>query len=200
MKKLLLVAVVALSCMQASFAQRFKQGVGTLLSIETADYMDTKANFGFTYSPALFFAEEGNTSFSVGIPVSFGFNEGYSSEYDGYSGYYGNTSIGFMLDVPVIVNFNYGAGARKGGRQRWGFFVGGGYGYHLSTDNYYFDYDNNGDYLTSSNSTFGLTGNAGFRIGMGRQHRHNLEIRFSYMKGLTDYRPDVYGVNCIFNF
>ncbi len=162
--------------------------------------MDIKVNFGFTYSPALFFAEAENSSFSVGIPLSFGFNEGFSSDYDDYDGFYGSPSIGFMLDVPVILNFNYGAGALAGGRQRWGFFVGGGYGYHLTTANYYYDYDSNGNYRSTENSTLGVTANAGFRIGMGRRHRHNLEIKFSYMKGLTDYRPDVYGVNCIFNF
>lgn len=199
MKRLLVLAVISLSCTHFALAQRFKQGVGTLIAVETAAYMDTKANFGITYSPALFFAEQGNTSFSAGIPVSVGFNEGYSSD-DYINGYYGSTSIGWMVDVPVILNFNYGAGARKGGHQRWGFFVGGGYGYHLSTDNYYFNYDNNGDYKTTSNSTLGITGNAGFRIGMGRHHRHNLEVKFSYMKGMTDYKPDVYGVNCIFNF
>lgn len=200
MKKLLLLAVIALSCIQPALAQRFKHGVGTLIAVETADYMDSKANFGITYSPALFFAEQGNTSFSVGIPVSVGFSEGYDTDDDYIGGYYSSTSIGWMVDVPVIVNFNYGAGARKGGSQRWGFFVGGGYGYHLSTENYYLYYDNNGDYPSTSNSTLGITGNAGFRIGMGRHHRHNLEIKFSYMKGMTDYKPNVYGVNCIFNF
>ncbi|RFM31771.1 hypothetical protein [Chitinophaga silvisoli] len=200
MKKFLLLAAIALSCIHSSFAQRFKQGVGAGFSVETADYMDTKVNFGFTYSPALFFAEAEKSSFSVGIPLSLGFNEGYSSEYDDYDDFYGSSSIGFMLDVPVILNFNYGAGALSGGRQKWGFFVGGGYGYHLTTANYLYDYDDNGNYRSTESSTFGVTANAGFRIGMGHHHRHNLEIKFSYMKGLTDYRPDVGGVNCIFNF
>ncbi|WP_440135262.1 hypothetical protein [Chitinophaga sancti] len=200
MKKLLLIAFIAFAFVQSSFSQRFKAGVGAGISIETADYMDTKANFGFTFSPALFFAEAENSSFSVGIPLSLGVNEGYSSDYGNYGGVYGGTSIGLMLDVPVIVNFNYGAGALKGGSQKWGFFVGGGYGYHLTTANYYYNYDNNGNYKSTENSTLGVTANAGFRIGTGRRHRHNIEVKFSYMKGLTDYKPDVYGVNCIFNF
>ncbi|WPQ61554.1 hypothetical protein SIO70_24650 [Chitinophaga sancti] len=199
MKKVLLLATVALSCMQSSFAQHFKNGFGAGISVEDAQYMDTKVNFTFTYSPALFFAEQENTSFSVGIPISFGVNGGYSSDaYDGY--YYNSTSsIGFMLDIPVILNFNYGAGAVKGGHKKWGFFAGAGYGYHLSTDEYSNYYDDNGNYKTSDNSTLGVTGNAGFRIGMGHRRRHNLEIKFTYMKGLTSYRPNVYGVNCIFN-
>ncbi|WP_343670679.1 hypothetical protein [Chitinophaga sp.] len=199
MKKLLLLAVVALSCMQSSFAQYFRNGVGAGIAVEDADYMDTKVNFTFTYSPALFFAEQENSSFSVGIPISFGINEGYSSDYnDGY--YYDGSSIGFTLDVPVILNFNYGAGAVKRGRKKWGFFAGAGYGYHLSTDEFSYYYDADGNYRTSDYSTLGVTGNAGFRIGMGQRRRHNLEIKFTYMKGLTSYRPNVYGVNCIFNF
>jgi outer membrane protein W len=197
MKKILVLAACGLSLSLTSFAQHFRNGLGVGIYVEDAPYDDTKVGLSLTYSPTLFFAEQEKTSFSVGIPISLGVHAGTTGDYF-YNGYneYTRVSAGVMVDIPAIVNFNYGAGAVMGSRDKWGFFVGGGYGYHMTTQQYVGDsYEE-----TFTNNTFGITGNAGFRIGLGTRRRHNLEVKFSYMKGLTDYKPNVYGVNCLFNF
>lgn len=197
MKKILFLAACGLTFSLSTVAQHFRNGIGAGFFVEDAPYSDAKVAFSFTYAPTLFFAEREHTSFSVGIPISLGVHIGTSNAYY-YDDYveYSRVDGGLMMDIPAIVNFNYGAGAIKGGHDKWGFFVGGGYGYHLSTEQYFDDYYDE----TFTNYTFGITGNAGFRIALGQRRRHNIEVKFSYMKGLTNYKPDVYGVNCLFNF
>lgn len=198
MKKILLLAACSLSLALSSHAQHFKNGIGTGVFVEEAPYYDTKVDFSITYSPAFFFAEQEKTSFSIGVPITVGVHAGdYSSYYSDYDG----EDLGVMIDIPAIFNFNYGAGAVKGNGMKWGFFAGGGYGYHLSTVQYYYaNYYDALDAESFTDNTMGITVNTGFRIGMGRNRRHNLEVKFSYMKGLTNYKPQAYGINCLFNF
>ena len=50
-----------------------------------------------------------------------------------------------------------------------------------------------------STNVYGPAANAGFRIGVGRQHK-NIEVRFSYMKGINETKPDIFGGGALFNF
>ena len=52
---------------------------------------------------------------------------------------------------------------------------------------------------TKSTNAYGPAANAGFRLGVGRAHK-NIEVRFSYMKGINEDKPNVYGVGALFNF
>ena len=93
-----------------------------------------------------------------------------------------------------------GRGSTKENRKRYGYFLGAGYGYHhgdFLTDTY--------DPVTSSyinsysSNTFGPAANAGVRIGVGKKHK-NIEIRLSYLKGLNESKPNVFGLAGAFNF
>ena len=52
---------------------------------------------------------------------------------------------------------------------------------------------------TRSLNTFGPAANAGVRFGVGRKHK-NIEVRLSYMKGLNETKPNVFGIAGLFNF
>ncbi len=101
-----------------------------------------------------------------------------------------------------MVNFNGGAGSSKENEQRFGYFVGGGFGYHatgIANAGEY--YSENGEYNDKklSSSGFGPAANAGIRFAVG-SHQKNIEVRLSYMKGLSNYKPSMFGLNAAFNF
>jgi hypothetical protein len=201
MKKSLLLAAICLAGFKSSFAQHFTNGIGVGIFVEDAATTIARPSFAFTYSPRLNFLETDNSSVSVGIPLSVGFSGSYNATYDSYYGYAEENSLGFMLNVPLMMNFNFGAGSVKGNKSRMGFFAGAGYGYHIGTVDYDMHDEYGNTYTTSeTESTTGIAANVGLRIGLGYRKRHNLEIRTSYMKGISNHKPNIFGVNCVFNF
>ena len=185
----------------AAFCQTFMNGAGLTIFVGSSPGGKTTVGEGFTYSPRFNFLENESLSVSVGIPLSVGLTVSASS----YTNNYNETvAVGFVLNAPVIINLNMGRGSTKENRQKFGYFVGAGFGYH------------HGDFLDSYDDTysinaFGPAGNAGLRFGVGRKHR-NIEVRFSYMKGinankrtdsngmLVDEKPNIFGIACLFNF
>ncbi|SFN18008.1 hypothetical protein SAMN05428949_1796 [Chitinophaga sp. YR627] len=200
MKKSLLLASIFLAGLKPIFAQHFSHGIGVGIFVADSKTTDARGSFAFTYSPRYNFVEMENASLSVGIPLSVGFSGSYSATYNSYDGYYEDNSLGYMINVPLIVNFNFGAGSFKGNKQKFGFFAGGGYALHTGTTDY-IAFDDYGSYTDSeTRTTTGPVANAGMRIGLGRRKTHNLEIKTSYMKGIGDYNPDIFAVGCLFNF
>jgi len=177
---------------QFTFSQTFLHGVGVVTFIESAPGYSTGATGGITYSPKINFMESGNTSLSLGIPFSIGFSGSYS-----YSTYGGESNtLGLMLDAPLILNFNVGAGSGKESESRIGFFAGGGFGYHASS---FSGSDFYGDNYSDKVSGFGPVGNLGIRIAVGRKSK-NVEIRLSYMKTTDISKSNIFGIGGIFNF
>lgn len=186
--------------LSTAFCQTFMHGVGiTVLGSSTG------GNFsygeGFTYSPRVNFVETEKLSLSAGIPLSIAVSASTSSTYDAYYGYYNdNISVGFVINAPLIINLNMGRGSTKENTQKFGYFFGAGFGYHHGdflvdeTDSYGYNFVG-----SRSLNTFGPAGNAGMRFGVGRKHK-NIEVRFSYMKGLNDTKPNVFGIAGLFNF
>ncbi|QHS59070.1 hypothetical protein [Chitinophaga agri] len=203
MKRVFLLAAVCLAGITSSHAQRFINGIGTGVFVEGASHTNTKASTVFTYSPRISFAESENTSISVGIPLSVGFSATYNATYDSYYGWDEESMFGYMVNAPVMVNFNFGAGSAQGCQSRMGFYVGAGYGLHAGTvESEYYDPEYYGYYTDSrSMATTGPAANIGMRIGVGRKKRHNIEISTFYMKGITgDYKAHIGGLTCLFNF
>ncbi|MBS0027204.1 hypothetical protein ACTJJ0_11745 [Chitinophaga sp. 22321] len=195
MKKIILLTLAFAACFSA-YSQKFMHGAGVIVLVDKTEYSDARAVGGLTYSPRINFFRKDNLSLSVGIPLSVGLGGNYSSHIGSYRNE--TTNIRFMFNLPAIVNANFGRGSSKNAHSRMGFFVGAGYGYHFSTeaDNYSGDY---GEYNSAeSSSTTGPVANAGLRIGVGRIH--NIEIKLSYMKGVTDNKPDIYSLATLFNF
>ncbi|MBK7432937.1 MAG: hypothetical protein IPI66_02910 [Chitinophagaceae bacterium] len=183
-----------------AFSQSFMHGAGiTVLGSSTG------GNFsygeGLTYSPRFNFVENEKLSVSVGIPLSLAISVSTSTVYDSYfNDYTDNVSVGFVINAPLIVNLNMGRGSTKENRQKFGYFVGAGFGYHHG-DFLVDETDAQGYNYVGSRSlnTFGPAANAGVRFGVGRKYR-NIEVRLSYMKGLNDTKPNVFGISGLFNF
>ncbi len=202
MKKIILAAALLISTGTA-FCQTFMHGVGiTVIGSTTAKGSNSDIGFGegFTYFPRINFVETEALSVSAGIPLVVGLSATTSTTYDSYGYGYDNSSVGFVLQAPLIINLNMGRGSTKENRQKFGYFVGAGFGFHhgdFLTDTYD---PVSGTYIDSySSNTYGPAANAGVRLGVGRAHK-NIEIRLSYMKGINENKPNVFGIAGAFNF
>ena len=192
MKKILL-AISFCFCVSAGFSQRFINGVGISVFSTGGAGFNSFVTGGITYSPRVNLTESDNSAVSIGLPLSIGI--AYSSN----SGT-GAASASAVVNIPLVLNYNFGAGSTRQTESRFGFFAGGGFGYHVAA--YANDDDsyggNNGDGTTSIRS-YGPVGNAGIRIGVGHRS-HNIELKVSYMKGLDASKADILGFAGIFNF
>ena len=202
MKKIILSLAFAF-LLSTSFGQTFMHGVGiTVIGSTTGQGSNSDIGFGegFTYFPRFNFVETEALSVSVGVPLVVGISATTSTSYDSYGYSYDNSSIGFVLNAPLILNLNMGRGSTKENTNKFGYFVGAGFGFHHG--DFLSDiYDpNTGDYIGSySSNTYGPAANAGIRLGVGRRHK-NIEVRFSYMKGINENKPNIFGVAGAFNF
>jgi len=183
-----------------AFSQSFSHGVGVAVFVTTAKGGNAAVAEGFTYSPRFNFIENEDFSLSVGVPLSVGISGSYSSNYNSYSGTTTDNTLGFMANVPLIVNFNFGAGSTPDNDSRFGFYIGGGMGYHYgkynvdSTDTYGDGYT----YQATINGV-GPAGNVGCRFAVGRG-THNVEARLTFMKSLDNSKANIFGMGALFNF
>lgn len=200
MKKITLLAALYLAGFSAAKAQHVTHGAGLGVMVDNATNFDTNVFSTISYSPNFHFGETANSSFSVGVPLSLGLGFSSYSDYyvDGYG--YDDLEITYMINVPVMFNYNFGAGSSRQAGGKWGFFAGAGYAFHYGTTYGYIVEDGYGGYDYSEKGSAGPAANAGFRIAVGARRRHNIEVRFSYMKGLTEHKPNVMGATCYFNF
>lgn len=190
--------VIACLLSTASFSQSFMHGVGVSIFVSKVESSDIAAYAGFTYSPRINFLETESFSVSVGIPLSVATSGSYS--YNSRTGYTSESSMRFLLNAPLIVNLNMGAGSTRETESRFGAFIGGGFGYNYGnfnvteTDEYGNTYEDEALF-----GTYGPAANAGFRIAVGSNQK-NIETRFSYMKGITHSKPSMFGLAALFNF
>ena len=188
MSKNSILLFLALGFTSVSFSQTFMQGIGVNLVMQSLPGYTVKPVVGIIYSPKISFFEKDHTSLSIGLPLSLG----YAGIYQTPGTNKNNITIGLMMDAPLIINFNYGAGSNKKTESRFGFFGGAGYGYHA---NPYIN-DNSSNFYWESG--FGPILNTGIRIA--RDRIHNVEIRFSYMKAMDDSKSNIFGIGAIFNY
>jgi hypothetical protein len=189
MKKLIF-SMVAFCISSIAFSQTFRQGIGINVVLQSTSGFHADPVGAIMWSPSVTFMETDNSSFSIGIPMSFGVSGTYNSQN------IENNSLGFMFDAPLMFNYNYGAGSTKEAEDKFGFFAGAGFGYHTNqytaTDEFGYDY-------SGKMSGFGPAGNIGARLGVGHGS-HNLELRFSYMKTLDESKSNIMGIGFLFNF
>lgn len=196
MKKILF-GLLTMLCFAAGNAQSFMHGIGLNVFVANASGGQTAVNGGITYSPRVNFVEGDDMSVSVGIPFTAGVSGSYSASYNSQYGSSSSNTLSFMLNVPLVVNLNMGAGSTKDAEARFGYFVGAGYGYHHGS--YNISDIINGTETSSNFNAMGPVGNAGLRFAVGRGS-HNIEVRFQYMKGLNDVKPNIFSAGAAFNF
>lgn len=139
MKKSLLFLVILLShCTFFAKAQTFRHAVGATITVlgskgeldykpvwgpvQKRDYNFIMQKLELTYFPRLNFEMGGNSSFSIGIPISVGGGTAKDVFND-------NTGFYFSYDIPVLADINFGQGATEESERSFGYFLGGGFGY-----------------------------------------------------------------------
>ena len=183
MKKIILSLVLFFTA-GTVFSQTFMHGAGINVMVATAKNSDASVGEGLTYFPRFNFIETEGLSVSAGIPLSVAIS--VSTGYYYYGGYY-DPSVGLVVNAPLIIDLNMGRGSTKENRDKFGYFITTGT-------------DICGDCtVTESINTFGPAANAGLRFGVGRKHQ-NVEVNFSYMKGLNENKANIFGLGCAFNF
>jgi hypothetical protein len=204
MKKQLFLFTVACVLSVSAFAQSFQHGAGLGLYFDNMVPDNVGVGSAFTYNPRINFAETEATSISVGIPLTVGYMQNtYINDYTYSTGNLIQSASGFMINIPVMVNFNFGGGSSKMSKRRIGGFVGAGYGFHYSGTRDYYAYNEfEGAVVVESvgGSSRGPAANAGMRIAVGRKHAKNIEIKLSYYSGMNKNKLDLYGVGAAFNF
>lgn len=199
--KRLLVALTFITLVQSASSQTFLHGagVGFNYSHPKSGLGDSKVYFTLHYYPQVTFVENESFSVSAGIPLTVGltgtFNASYSSRGDSYE----ENTLFTLVQIPLMVNFNGGAGSTKENEQRFGYFLGGGFGYHSTGIGNLFDENGNEMDKKAYAKGFGPAANAGVRFAVG-SHQKTIEIRASFMQGLKDYKPGMFGLNAAFNF
>ncbi|SEW38113.1 hypothetical protein SAMN05428988_4780 [Chitinophaga sp. YR573] len=200
MKKQLFLFTVACVLSISAFSQSFQHGAGIGLYFDNMVPDNVGVGSAFTYNPRINFTETEATSLSVGIPLTVGYIQNAYSVYNGSSLI--QTATGFMVNAPVIVNFNFGGGSSKKSKGRIGGFIGAGYGFHYISSRDYYAYDESNGVVVKSvgGSSFGPAANGGMRIAVGRKRTKNIEIKLSYYAGTSQNKVDLYGVGAAFNF
>lgn len=193
MKKFILLLSLIV-CLNTVSSQSFLHSVGPgfIVSEPAVENVSTRYFFSFHYYPQFTFLENESFSLSAGIPFTFGLSGSYAATYSSTSGTEVSTNtLLTVVQIPAMINFNAGAGSSKQSDKRFGYFVGGGFGYH-----------NTGVEQTIKKiytNGFGPTANAGVRFAVGSHHK-SIEARLSFMKGLSDYKPAMLSLNAAFNF
>ncbi|HVM89259.1 MAG TPA: hypothetical protein VMT76_13805 [Puia sp.] len=129
-------------------------------------------------------------AFTVGISGNANYNSNGQSDHN----------LKLVFDLPLILNFNVGRGSTKETESRFGFFAEAVDGYHYGTANVTYS-DAYGDTYTeiATLKSNGPVANAGVQIGVG-VGTHTIEIRASYMKGVNNEKPNIFGIGAAFNF
>ncbi len=151
--------------------------------------------FGFTYSPRVnFLVLSPASSFSFGTHLTFGGS--FSASTDNYGDTH--TASTYMADIPLVLEYNFGNAATREAFKRWGFFVGGGYGWHNARANV--DYE--GYLYPEDVHLAGPVFNVGMRFPIALA---SLGIRFSYLSNNHAYNPEfpldgLFGFGVEYNF
>ncbi|MGN6436749.1 MAG: hypothetical protein ACTHMM_09445 [Agriterribacter sp.] len=196
-----LVSLIFIVIVQQASSQTFLHGagVGIMASDPGANSLyDTRIFFTLHYYPQVTFMETETFSVSTGIPLTVGLSGGYNASFSNGGSFEENTLMG-VIQVPLMVNFNGGAGSTKESEQRFGYFIGGGFGYHSTGIGYVADQFGNQFEDKTYSKGFGPAANAGLRFAL-RNSQRNIEVRFSFMKGLKNAKPTMLGLNAAFNF
>lgn len=134
--KFLFAALVAVIVSSSAFAQ-FHQSLGVGLisgkgkipaGAEEGYDAPQISGWGVFYHPRFNLSETETSAISVGIPLTLGFTGSYNSREGG--------NMSLLVDLPITVDYNFGAGSVDEVESGFGGFIGVGFGYtHSSNTN-----------------------------------------------------------------
>lgn len=179
-----------------AFSQAFMQGVGisyvygkTRMREPNSNYWPTIDFRGMTYFPRLNVQERDQTAVSIGLPFVFGLSVGLGSSVNSFS---------YVVDVPLVVDYNFGHHATKSARGIFGGYVGAGIGLTHEQNNVDSDFFPG---YRSTQTSYGPLARAGLRF---RIPLNVGELSFTlgafYKIGLEEERYKLRGANFLMNF
>jgi len=184
MKKIILFVSIVLSCSISQAQFSFNYGLGVFLSggkAEKASGTGKLINYGVTVHPSFNLKEMEASSVSISAPVTLGVTGSVNSR-EGAS-----ENASFLLNAPLMIDYNSGAGSTSENMEGFGFFGGLGYGYHTGAS-----------VAFGSASGTGPVVNAGLRYGLSLWREEQvISLRFSFMKGMNTNKTDVFGINLV---
>jgi hypothetical protein len=143
---------------------------------------------GVVYSPRInFLILSEKSTFSVGTHLGLGANFNYSSDSRGNS----SSSSSYAVDLPLMIEYNFGNAATRNANTKFGGFAGAGYGWHNATRGFFTTYTGSAQPEDADLHISGLAVNAGFRFPLGRT---SFGIRAGYLFNNSLNNPDVNGV------
>jgi hypothetical protein len=174
---------------QKATERRFRMGFGINWMLEPLAGYRVVGSFGFSLSPRYIFGPTHYSYWSIGIPLTTGFSRlDDSASVD--------LVLGPMIDLPLILNFNHELGGLAIGGSRFGYFAGGGIGYHYN----HFTAANDKGTITEQINGFGPVINGGIRFSLKKYRIQQLECKLSYMKIMVASKPDIIGIGFVMNF
>jgi len=204
--KHIFILVISLVIATSVSAQHFQHGAGLGVTLDNMVEKNIAVGSVLTYNPRFNFHETENVSVSVGIPLSVGYTQNtyVTDAYYNDERYHIETSYSFLVQAPVMVNFNFGGGSSPLCHKHIGGFVGAGYAFNYFSPRDYYVYDDN-DYIigvdTKGGSSAGPAANAGIRIAIGKTHTKSIEIKLSWYHALgSNNKFNVFGIGAAFNF
>ncbi len=141
MKRNLLLFASCFSLLSITVNAQFNHSVGAGIVYGTGklpagaiDYgeVPTILGYGIFYHPRFNITESERSAIGIGIPLTFGLS-GSTNSREG-----GNLSI--IADLPLVVDYNFGAGSSVDNEDGFGAFIGAGFGYTYSNQTYTYDY------------------------------------------------------------
>lgn len=200
MKKLF-IAVILLTCLggSAAMAQTFMHSLGASIMFGNGKSIDdgsggsitpTIGLNALTYYPRINLVESDNSSISVGIPLSLGFQGSVNSQT--------GSSIAFGYDLPLAVDYNIGHKSTLDNESGFGGYVGAGFGYtHTSVS---VNSDFLGSYSATANS-YGPLVRAGIRFGIPLgEKEYSYTVGGFYKFGLEKDGYKTIGINILWDF
>lgn len=137
--KFLFAALVAVVISSSAFAQ-FHQSLGVGLisgsgkipkGAESTSEKPQISGWGVFYHPRFNISEGETSAISIGIPLTLGFTGSYNSREGG--------NMSLLVNLPLTVDYNFGAGAIEEAESGFGGFIGAGFGYtHSSNTNEFY--------------------------------------------------------------
>ncbi len=138
------------------------------------------SKYELTYFPKVNFETGGNSSLSVGIPLSLGIGSASDANKE-------NKGVYFSYDLPLIADLNIGMGSTEENEKQFGYFIGVGFGYsHVSLS------------LISGSekiSSYGPIIHGGFRFKMG--NTSNIVIGLFFKPGLESNKYKTGGIQVL---
>ena len=194
--KTLTLLIFLFSSFTAAYSQIFKHSVGaTILVIGSKGQIAQKDFLGMsylksynfimeavevTYFPRLNFELGYNSSFSIGAPISIGI--GAASDINKE-----NSGVYFSYSLPVMADLNLGLGAVEETEKRFGYFLGGGFGYgYVNLE------------LTSGSSkisSYGPLAHGGVRFKIG--NTGSITTGLFYKQGLETLKYKTFGIQVL---